>query len=434
MDSENAQSVANRRLVFSLSNLAIFMIGLGFAVRTAIVGDLQGDLFNELDLARSATMAAEVLGATFIGFALTLLFGAALVDLIGMRRMLLFSALGYFFGSVMVVVASFMAPTVAAYWVVYFGLLLTGLGWGAVEAATNPLIAAAYPDEKTHRLNILHAWWPAGIVIGGLIVILLAMMGVPWQVNLLVIMLPAIVLVLMVQRAEFPVTERVTMGLSYEEMFKQLYRSPGFWIWFLCMMGTVTAELAPSQWVNVTLTNIVGMSGIWVLIYINVLIFVGRHFAGPLVERFSSPGLLTLGCALAGPGLYFLAIANSPMAAFAASTLWALGICYFYPTMIGAVAERYPAGGALMIGLMGFAGGLATQFLLPVMGNIFDQAKLTAAGGVAEFSALEGEALADVLRMASTQSFQIVAVIPLCLIPVFAILWFVERRRSYAGK
>ena len=191
MDSENAQSVANRRLLFILSNLAIFMIGLGFAVRTAIVGDLQGDLFNELDLARSATMAAEVLGATFIGFALTLLFGAALVDLVGMRRMLLFSALGYFFGSVMVVVASFMAPTVAAYWVVYFGLLLTGLGWGAVEAATNPLIAAAYPDEKTHRLNILHAWWPAGIVIGGLIGILLAMMGMPWQVNLLVLMLPA---------------------------------------------------------------------------------------------------------------------------------------------------------------------------------------------------------------------------------------------------
>ena len=191
MDSENAQSVANRRLLFILSNLAIFMIGLGFAVRTAIVGDLQGDLFNELDLARSATMAAEVLGATFIGFALTLLFGAALVDLVGMRRMLLFSALGYFFGSVMVVVASFMAPTVAAYWVVYFGLLLTGLGWGAVEAATNPLIAAAYPDEKTHRLNILHAWWPAGIVIGGLIGILLAMMAMPWQVNLLVLMLPA---------------------------------------------------------------------------------------------------------------------------------------------------------------------------------------------------------------------------------------------------
>jgi hypothetical protein len=431
MDSENAQSVANRRLLFILSNLAIFMIGLGFAVRASIVGDLQGDLFDAVDLARSATMAAEVLAATFIGFALTLLFGAALVDLIGMRRMLLFSAVGYFFGSAMVISASLMTPSVAAYWVVYFGLLLTGLGWGAVEAATNPLVAAAYPEEKTHRLNILHAWWPAGIVIGGLIGIVIAAAELPWQVNLLVLMLPALVLVLLVQRVEFPVTERVAMGLSYNEMFEQLVRSPGFWIWFVCMMGTVTAELAPSQWVNVALTNVVGMSGIWVLIYINALIFVGRHFAGPLVSRLSSPGLLAIGCALAAPGLYFLAVANSPMAAFAAATLWALGICYFYPTMIGAVAERYPAGGALMIGLMGFAGGLATQFLLPVMGQIFDQAKIAAAGGVAQFSALEGEALAEVLAIASSQSFQIVAVIPLCLIPVFAILWFFERRGQH---
>ena len=428
MNSDNPQSASNIRLLFVLSNLAIFMIGLGFAVRTSIVGDLQGELFDVLDLARSATMAAEVLAATFVGFALTLLFGAALVDLVGMRRMLLFAAFGYFFGSAMVVAASLMSPSMAAYWLIYAGLLLTGLGWGAVEAATNPLVAAAYPEEKTHRLNILHAWWPAGIVIGGLIGIFIAMVQLPWQANLLVLMAPAVVLVVMVRKADFPVTERVAMGLSYQEMFRQLHRSPGFWIWFICMMGTVTAELAPSQWVNVTLTNVVGMSGLWVLIYINVIIFVGRHFAGPLVSRLSTPGLLTMGCALAAPGLYFLGIANSPMAAFAAATLWAVGICYFYPTMIGAVAERYPAGGALMIGLMGFAGGLATQFLLPVMGRVFDEAKIAAAGGVAEFSALQGDALADVVRMASTQSFQIVAVIPLVLIPVFAVLWVMEKR------
>ena len=163
MNSDNVQSANNTRLLFVLSNLAIFMIGLGFAVRTSIVGDLQGEVFDVLDLARSATMAAEVLAATFIGFALTLLFGAALVDLIGMRRMLLFAAFGYFFGSAMVVAASLMSPSVAAYWVIYVGLLLTGLGWGAVEAATNPLVAAAYPEEKTHRLNILHAGGPRGL-------------------------------------------------------------------------------------------------------------------------------------------------------------------------------------------------------------------------------------------------------------------------------
>ena len=431
MNSDHVQSADNIRLLFVLSNLAIFMIGLGFAVRTSIIGDLQGEVFDLLDLARSATMAAEVLAATFIGFALTLLFGAALVDLIGMRRMLQFAAWGYFFGSALIFAASFMSPTMAVYWVIYLGLLLTGLGWGAVEAATNPLVAAAYPEEKTHRLNILHAWWPAGIVIGGLIGIFVAGVQWPWQVNLLVLMAPAVILLVMVQRTEFPVTERVAMGVSYRAMFRQLIESPGFWIWFICMMGTVTAELAPSQWVNVTLTNVVGMSGLWVLIYINALIFIGRHFAGPLVSRLSSPGLLTLGCALAAPGLYFLAIADSPSSAFAAATLWAVGICYFYPTMIGAVAERYPAGGALMIGLMGFAGGLATQFLLPVMGQIFDEAKIAAAGGVAEFANLQGEALAEVVRVASIQSFQIVAIIPLALVPVFAVLWFMEWRGQH---
>ena len=91
-----------------------------------------------------------------------------------MRRMLLFAAWGYFFGSALILAASFMSPAMAVYWVIYLGLLLTGLGWGAVEAATNPLVAAAYPEEKTHRLNILHAWWPAGIVIGGLVGIFVA--------------------------------------------------------------------------------------------------------------------------------------------------------------------------------------------------------------------------------------------------------------------
>ena len=422
----------NKRLLFVLSNLAIFMIGLGFAVRAAIAGDLQGDLFDILDLARSATMVGEVLAATFIGFALTLLFGAALVDLVGMRRMLLFAAAGYFFGSIAVVGASLMQPSKEAYWLVYGGLLLTGLGWGAVEAATNPLIAAIYADEKTHRLNILHAWWPAGIVAGGLLGLLIAQLGWVWQINLLTLMLPSVILVVLVLKADFPVTERVALGLSYKDMWSQLRTSPGFVIWFLCMMGTVTAELAPGQWVNLALTNIVGMPGIWVLIYVNLLVFIGRHFAGPLVARISSPGLLTLSCALAAPGLYFLALADSPFTAFAAATIWAIGICYMYPTMLGCVAERYPAGGALMLGLMGFAGGLATQFALPYMGAIFDSAKIAAAGGVDALRVVSGDELTTIIRVASVESFQVVAVIPLALVPVFAILWRRERNLQQA--
>lgn len=424
---------SNRRLLFFLSNLAIFMIGLGFAVRASIAGDLQSDLFNGLDLARSAAMVGEVISATFIGFALTLLFGGALVDRVGMRLILLLAALAYIAGSAAVVAASILPLQrfgYLLYWLVYGGLLLTGLGWGAVEAATNPLVASIYPKEKTHRLNILHAWWPAGIVAGGLLGLALAYLQLPWQTNLLILALPAVLLGVLVLRAEFPVTERVAQGFTYDDMFRELFRSPGFFVWLFCMMGTVTTELAPGQWVDLTLTNVVGMPGIWVLIYVSALMFVMRHFAGPIVERISSPGLLTVSACAAALGLYGLAAANNPMMAFATATIWGIGVCYFYPTMLGSVSERYPAGGALFLGMMGFAGGMATHFILPIMGGVFDEAKLSAAGGLDQMQVLEGEALAEVLRVASVESFQVVAIVPVFLIPVFAVLWMLERRES----
>ena len=423
-------SDTNRRLLFVLSNLAIFTIGLGLAVRASIAGDLQADLFDQIDVARSATMVGEVLAATFAGFAITLLFGSAIVDLVGMRSVLILSALGYVVGSIFVLMATIIDPSRLTYQLVYAGFLLTGLGWGGVEVATNPLVATIYKEEKTHRLNILHAWWPAGIVMGGLVGILLTTLDISWKANLIVLMIPAVLLLVLVARAEFPVTERVEMGVSYKEMFHQLLRSPGFFIWFFCMMGTVTAELAPSQWVDLALTNIVGMSGIWVLIYVNSIIFAGRHFAGSLVSRFSTPGLLFLGCLLAAPGLYLLSIAETPLFAFFAATLWAIGICYFYPTMLGAVAERYPEGGALMIGLMGFAGGLASYSLLPWMGALFDQAKLEAAGGLDAFNALNDDQVTEVIRVASVESFQIVAFIPLILLPIFGLLWARENAKA----
>ena len=151
-----------------ISNLAIFIIGLGFAVRANIAGNLQTDLFHLIDPSSSAAMVGKALGITFTGFALTLLFGSARVDFIGMRAMLLLSATGYILGSALVLAAASMPVSDATYWLVSAGLLLTGLGWGAVEAASNPLITTLFPQEKTHRLNILHAWWPAGIVVGGL--------------------------------------------------------------------------------------------------------------------------------------------------------------------------------------------------------------------------------------------------------------------------
>ncbi|MBQ0794964.1 sugar MFS transporter [Zhongshania sp.] len=417
----------DRKRLFLVGNLSIFMIGLGFAVRASIASDIQADIFNQMNLARSAALVGEVLGATFIGFALTLLFGSALVDKVGMRAMMLFSALGYIGGSLAVAIASFMPLSGITYWLIYIGFLLTGLGWGAVEAASNPMITAVYPDEKTRRLNILHAWWPAGIVVGGLAGLAFSALDLPWQANLLMLIVPGLLLAYLTLSTIFPESERVQSGVSYGDMFRELFRAPSYFIWFFAMMITAATELAPGQWVDLALTNIVGMQGIWVLIYVSTLMFVMRHFAGAIAKYVSSVGLLFCSCVLAAIGLYALSISKSPLAAFAAATVWGMGVCFLYPTMLSVVSERYTRGGALFLGLTGFAGGLSIQFLLPKMGAIFDTAKIEAAGGVARLASLEGAEMLAVLRYASVESFQSVAILPLLLLPVFGMVWWRDR-------
>ncbi len=419
----------DRRRLYHIGNLSIFMIGLGFAVRANIAPYLQRDIYDRIDLANSAAMVGEALGATFTGFALTLLFGSALVDLVGMKRMLLLSALGYVLGALGLIGAVCLPVGDFTVSLVLASLLLTGLGWGAVEAASNPMVAALYPEEKTHRLNILHAWWPGGIVVGGLLGVAISGVGLPWQLNMVVLMLPALVLAWLVARAQFPVTERVATGTSYGGMFAELIRRPLFWLFWGCMFLTAAAELAPGQWVNIALSNIVGMQGIVLLVYVSGLMFVMRHFAGPIAARISSVGLMFVSCLTAGIGLYLLSLANTPLLAFAAATVWGIGVCYLWPTMLAIVAERFPRGGAMAMGLMGFAGGLSIQFVLPHMGAIFDRAKAEAAGGAANLATLSPEEMTAAIRYASVESFQAVAFLPLLLLPVFGAIWLWDRRR-----
>lgn len=418
----------NRRRLFFTANLSMLMIGLGFAVRANIAKDLQRDLFDRLDLAHSARMVGESLGITFSGFALTLLLGSALVDLVGARRVLAFAGLGFIGGSLLVVIASLLPVGSVTYPLVLMGLLLTGLGWGAVEAGSNPMVAAIYPEDKTHRLNMLHAWWPAGIVIGGLMGLAFGALQVDWRVNLVLLIVPGTLLAWFALTTRFPVTERVASGVTYGEMFRELARQPMYVLWFACMMLTVASELAPGQWVDLALSRVVGMHGIVLLVYVSALMFVMRHFAGPLSRRLSPIGILWFGSLLAAIGLYGLSISAAPLAAFVAATIWGVGVCYFYPTMVASVAERFPRGGALFMGLTGFAGGISIQFILPRLGAIFDSAKLEAAGGVERFARLSPSELDQVLRHASVESFRAVALIPLALLPVFGLIAWLDRR------
>jgi hypothetical protein len=425
----NEQSLDRKRLNY-VGNLSIFMIGLGMAVRTRISPNLKGEIYEQIDPVNATELVGQAIGTTFMGFAFTLLFGSALVDLIGMKRMLLLSALGFILGSVGIIFATFMPVGPLVGIIVLASLLLTGLGWGAVEAASNPMVAALYPEEKTHRLNILHAWWPAGIVVGGLLGLAITALGLSWKLNMVILIIPGVLLAWLVATSTFPVTERVAAGVSYSGMFVELVKRPMFWVFWGCMFLTAAAELAPGSWVELSLSNTVGMPGILILIYVSGLMFVMRHFAGPIVERISSMGLMFVSCLAAGIGLYLLSLADSPLLAFGAATVWGIGVCYMWPTMLGIVAERFPRGGAMAMGLMGFAGGMSIRFVLPWMGAVFDNAMAEAAGGIDKLATLSPATLETAKRYASVESFQSVAFVPLLLLPVFGLIWLVDRKKG----
>jgi hypothetical protein len=160
------------------------------------------------------------------------------------------------------------------------------------------------------------------------------------------------------------------------------------------------------------------------------MMFALRHFAGPIEERLSNPGILWVSSLLALLGLLALSSADSPATAIGAATLWGLGVCFMWPTMLASVAERFPRGGELFIGLMGVAGALSIHFVLPELGAIFDGAKLELAGGADAFARLSGPELDAVLRGAAATSFRSLAILPAVLIAVFGAIALSERTRS----
>jgi fucose permease len=197
------------------------------------------------------------------------------------------------------------------------------------------------------------------------------------------------------------------------------------------MFLTAATELAPGQWVDFALSRTVHMPGILLLVYVSALMFVMRHFAGPLVHKLSSIGLLWISCVMASLGLLLLSLADSPITGLLAATVWGTGVCYMWPTMLATASERFPRGGALLMGLMGTAGTLSIRFVLPIMGAVYDTKKIEVAGGDAAFTALPpGPELERVLGIAAQTSFRAVALVPAILIVVFGGIWVYDRSRG----
>jgi Major Facilitator Superfamily len=435
-EAAGAKPDFNRGALFWICVLALFTAAVSFSLRTGASGAIKEALFDPIDTANSGLMIGSALGDSFLGFAISLLVICPFLDVLGAKRVLLLASVCYIGGPILIILAPQAGNGAAIVQMVHIGMILCGVGWGATEASINPITASLYPTDKTHRLNVLHAWWPAGIVAGGLASLgIFQMTQLDWRVAIALITIPGAAFGLWALTQKFPNTESANLGVSFGGMIAEPFKRPTFWIFPAIMFLTASTELAPGSWVDVALTKTVGMPGILVLIYVSALMFGMRHFAGMLAHRISDMGLLCVCTIPAAVGLYLLSMANSPVTAFAAATLWAAGVAFMWPTMLAAVAHRYPRGGPWTIGLVGFAGAMAIRFVLPELGAIYDKAKLARAGGESAFAALQpGPELSHVLAYAAEKSFQTVAIIPCALFVIFAAVWLLERKRKFGDQ
>lgn len=353
-------------------------------VTTSMVFAIRGDIAN--DMAAAFHLSNEQLGLIFSPafwcFTIAIFLSGALVDAIGMRTLHVLSAIGYFVGVALVVFATRPDAPVASIfdhagttWL-YAGFMIMGLSQGLVEGVINPLVATVYDDRKTQRLNLLHAWWPGGMIIGGLIAVAMSSFQVRWELKLATILVPALIYLIMASSLRYPVTERVRNNVSYADMWREAAR-PGFVLLFGCMWLTAAIELGPDQWFPSVMQALVPqLQGVLYLVYTAGLVFVLRTVGSGIAHR--SPIATLLVCSiLAGVGLFWLGSLQpdhgGASVAFAAATVFGVGKAFLWPTMLGVTSQLYPRGGALLMSLMGGAGMLSVAAALPLMGARIDR-------------------------------------------------------------
>ncbi len=348
--------------LFLGSCVALIATSVAFATIGAIMFDLKGEFVL------NNAQVGWIGGAAIWGFAVSQVFFAPFCDTLGMRFLVRMAFVGHLAGALILILAT-------GFWTLFAGALIIAMANGLVEAACNPLVAALYPENKTVKLNQFHVWFPGGIVLGGLAAWGLDAVGVPsWQVKVALIFIPTAAYGLLLLGQRFPVTEGVRSGVSMGQMFGATLMTPLMLLMLLCMAMTASLELGPNRWLPAVL-EAGGMLGILVLVYINGIMAVLRLCAGPVVHRLSPTGILLASAVLSGAGLLWLSYGGSAATVIAAATVFAVGVCYFWPTMLGFVSERIPRSGALGLGLMGTVGmavvGLVTS---PLMGEIADRA------------------------------------------------------------
>jgi len=416
----------NRKQLFIASCLALLVTSLSFGIRAGILNRL-GEQFG-LSGAELGTIAATA----FWGFPLAVIIGGMVVDIIGMKRLLLLAFIFHIAGIVLTIFAgSFSNP----FWSLFISTLLIGIANGTVEAACNPLVTALYPDNKTTKLNHFHLWFPGGIVIGTLIVYFFDKAAIGWQIQVAMMILPAVIYGLLFAREKFPVTERVASGVTTAEMYKSL-GNPLFIFMIICMFGTAITELFTGQWIDVLLRNVTD-NAILILTVSTGVMVVGRAFAGPVVHRLAPQGVLLMSAILASIGLYLLGNTSGNLI-FIGALVFGMGVCYFWPTMLGFVSEYMPKTGAVGINLMGGAGMFAVSLYMMFMGGFYDKLiarKLPAGADLKLYNSPEATAemkaaLAEANKAAGPEIINATLIIPIVLIVAFAGLYIYMRNKK----
>ena len=388
--------------------IALIATAFGFIVRAQVIGEW-GAEFN-----LSKTHQGEIFGVGLWPFAISIVIFSLIIDKIGYK-------IAMIFGFVCHVVSFIMTYTADGYDDLYWATFIVALGNGTVEAYINPVAATMFSKDKTKWLNILHAGWPGGLVLGGILAI--AMGTADWQMKVGLILIPTIIYFVMLIKCEFPENERVAVGVSYKEMLAEigalgaliisalivwelgragvvsaegwsdnvkygivgvitvgsfLYLKslgrPLFVFLLLIMIPLATTELGTDSWITPLMESVMGNNGAYVLVYTSAIMALLRFYAGPIVHKLSPLGLLALSSAIACIGLIALSGATGAMMIFAAATLYAFGKTFFWPTMLGVVSEQFPKGGALSLNAMGGVGMLGVGVIgAQFMGLFQDQ-------------------------------------------------------------
>ena len=343
--------------------LSIATAGVGFAIRNGILGDWGAQFgFTKTEL-------GGITGGGLWGFGLVILAVSPFVDRIGYKPLLCVAFVLHALSAVVTLAATPVFNAMgkdACYACLNTGMILFAVANGMCESVVNPLTATIYPKQKTHYLNILHAGWPGGLIVGGLLAYFFCgpeakISHLRWEIPMTMFLVPTLVYGFIVLKEPFPRSEAAAAGVSLGQQLS-CFASPVLLSLLLlhAMIGYV--ELGTDSWITNIMNNVVGEYAILLFVYTSTLMFVLRFFAGPIVERINPVGLLLGSSVLGVIGLYWLGFAEG-FAVLIAGTVYALGKTFLWPTILGVVGERFPKGGAIVMGAMGGVGMLSAGLL-----------------------------------------------------------------------